>query len=259
MFVKDHAYEERCHSCPTRSTRSGFEYCELPAARLACGEPHAPRASTRGAREAARRAQGSAQGPAADRVRLRGSRGVPELPPRRARDLATHPHAKDLSTPSPRMASAATRNCLRCHTPPLRKPGGSQAGGGATARACRRGLRVVPRPGGDHVGADARQTGHDPEAQRQVRLVRDLADLRHCHDDANDPGFEFEVIDKVRRQRHGKDKLDIDGGRKRLPPSAALGLLERAFAGGRVSRNVATHDARAASNSPRSSRSGGRD
>ena len=53
-----------------------------------------------------------------------------------------------------------------------------------------------------------------------------------CHDDANDPGFEFEVIDKILRQRHGKEELDIDGGRKAVPPSAALGLLERAFAGG---------------------------
>jgi hypothetical protein len=24
-----------------------------------------------------------------------------------------------------------------------------------------------------------------------------------CHDDANDPGFEFEVIDKIEKQRHG--------------------------------------------------------
>jgi hypothetical protein len=24
-----------------------------------------------------------------------------------------------------------------------------------------------------------------------------------CHDDANDPGFEFEVLDKIERLRHG--------------------------------------------------------
>ena len=24
-----------------------------------------------------------------------------------------------------------------------------------------------------------------------------------CHDDANDPGFEFEVLDKIEVQRHG--------------------------------------------------------
>ena len=24
-----------------------------------------------------------------------------------------------------------------------------------------------------------------------------------CHDDANDPGFEFEVVEKIERQRHG--------------------------------------------------------
>jgi hypothetical protein len=39
-----------------------------------------------------------------------------------------------------------------------------------------------------------------------------------CHDDANDPGFEFEVLDKIERQRHGF--------REKPKPSATPGGAE---------------------------------
>ena len=41
-----------------------------------------------------------------------------------------------------------------------------------------------------------------------------------CHDDANDPGFEFEVQEKIERQRHGTIPPSSGGGREAhaLPP-----------------------------------------
>jgi hypothetical protein len=68
-----------------------------------------------------------------------------------------------------------------------------------------------------------------------------------CHDDANDPGFEFEVQAKIDRQRHGT--IEPGTGKKKgaasaalqlphaphapmpdLPHTAVLGALERALA-----------------------------
>jgi hypothetical protein len=55
-----------------------------------------------------------------------------------------------------------------------------------------------------------------------------------CHDDANDPGFEFEVEAKIEKQRHGS--IEAGTGRPlkrgaRLAPSAAdRALVARALA-----------------------------
>ena len=62
-----------------------------------------------------------------------------------------------------------------------------------------------------------------------------------CHDDANDPGFEFEVLDKIDATRHGTIEAGTGAARTpRRPPSARR-------AGDRASRDSATHDARRAS------------
>jgi hypothetical protein len=51
-----------------------------------------------------------------------------------------------------------------------------------------------------------------------------------CHDDANDPGFEFEVKEKILHQRHSTEPLDFEKqAAQPLPTSAEVGLLERAF------------------------------
>ncbi len=51
-----------------------------------------------------------------------------------------------------------------------------------------------------------------------------------CHDDANDPGFEFEVQDKILHQRHSTEPLDFEKqAALPVPTSATVGLLERAF------------------------------
>jgi hypothetical protein len=65
-----------------------------------------------------------------------------------------------------------------------------------------------------------------------------------CHDDANDPGFEFEVQEKIDRQRHGTIEAGTGnpkGTSAQLPPNGVDGrfgarpapdgvVAERAFA-----------------------------
>jgi hypothetical protein len=55
-----------------------------------------------------------------------------------------------------------------------------------------------------------------------------------CHDDANDPGFEFEVEEKIEHQRHGTIEAGtgkpLPARQAALPSATQLGVLERAFA-----------------------------
>lgn len=144
----------------------------------------------------------------------------------------TQAHARALDTLAAK-GKANDPDCLRCHTTGFGKPGGFQAGGGAQPGLAGVGCESCHGPGGEHATETARKQGTILRLSDKCGSCAILQICGTCHDDANDPGFEFEVIDKILRQRHGKEELDIDGGRKAaLPPSAALGLLERAFAGG---------------------------
>ena len=58
-------------------------------------------------------------------------------------------------------------------------------------------------PGGEHVA-------QDPPKPRTILSLGDKSDscvilqiCGGCHDDANAPGFEFEVVEKIEVQRHG--------------------------------------------------------
>jgi hypothetical protein len=86
-------------------------------------------------------------------------------------------------------------------------------------------------PGGDHVGEGARRQGTIVKLSDKCGSCVILQVCGSCHDDANDPGFEFEVKAKIIHQRHGKEPLDFEKkAEAALPSSAAVGLLERAFA-----------------------------
>jgi peroxiredoxin len=231
-FVVDHAYEGVCQTCHTPEHSLGFEYASF-----------LPRVS-----HAANRANLSL--PPEERDQLLAARRVPrkDLLPTAAAYVGSaacqschadehaawqaHPHAKALDTLAAK-GKAGDADCLRCHTTGLEKPGGFQANGGAQPALAGVGCESCHGPGGDHVGENARRQGTILKLSDKCGSCAILQICGACHDDANDPGFEFEVIDKILRQRHGKEELDIDGGRKTTvpPPSAAVGLLERAFAG----------------------------
>ena len=58
-------------------------------------------------------------------------------------------------------------------------------------------------PGGDHVAADAGKLGTIVSLGDKCDSCVILQICGACHDDANDPGFAFEVEDKIEIQRHG--------------------------------------------------------
>jgi hypothetical protein len=48
-----------------------------------------------------------------------------------------------------------------------------------------------------------------------------------CHDDANDPGFEFEVLDKIEAQRHGT--IEPGTGKPKQPTAHRFHTLDIAL------------------------------
>ena len=66
-------------------------------------------------------------------------------------------------------------------------------------------------PGGNHVAADARKPGTILALTDKCDSCVILQICGDCHDDANDPGFEFEVLDKIERIRHGYRDRPAEG------------------------------------------------
>jgi hypothetical protein len=128
--------------------------------------------------------------------------------------------------------------CLPCHTTAYGKPGGFPAGGDPAARPdlARVGCESCHGPGGDHVKPGVAKVGSIVSLGDKCDSCVIFQICGSCHDDANDPGFEFEVQDKIEAQRHGT--LEAGTGKPKAAEAAALGplpesavqaALERAF------------------------------
>ena len=58
-------------------------------------------------------------------------------------------------------------------------------------------------PGGNHIAPTAKKLGTIVSLADKCDSCAILQICGSCHDEANDPGFEFEVEDKIERLRHG--------------------------------------------------------
>jgi peroxiredoxin len=114
------------------------------------------------------------------------------------------PHAHAAQTIADAGKSDDT-SCLKCHTTAFGRPGGfpNDAVLGASADLERVGCESCHGPGGNHVAEDAATFGTIVSLGDKCDSCVILQICGACHDDANDPGFEFEVLDKIEAQRHG--------------------------------------------------------
>jgi peroxiredoxin len=96
-------------------------------------------------------------------------------------------------------------DCLRCHTTGFGRPGGFPEKGLPSEHADRAevGCESCHGPGGDHVAKDAAKIGTIVSLGDKCDSCVILQICGSCHDDANDAGFEFEVKQKIEKQRHG--------------------------------------------------------
>ena len=113
------------------------------------------------------------------------------------------PHSRAFATLEA-VHESSNGECQRCHTTGFEEPGGFPAGGKELHNV---GCESCHGPGGPHLAQEG--------AKGPILALGDKCDscvilqiCGSCHDDQNDPGFEFEVLDKIDRIRHGfqKDK-----------------------------------------------------
>ena len=97
----------------------------------------------------------------------------------------------------------ANDTCLQCHTTGFGRGGFSQASAGAGDDLARVGCESCHGPGSEHVGENAARVGTILSLTDKCDSCVILQICGSCHDEANDPGFEFNVEAKIEAQRHG--------------------------------------------------------
>jgi peroxiredoxin len=134
---------------------------------------------------------------------------------------STSPHGRALASLEAK-GKAQDGDCLRCHTTGYDKPGGFPVGGRAASHAALAsvGCESCHGPGGDHVKEGARRAGTIVSLGDKCDSCVILQICGSCHDDANDPGFEYEVKRKIDAQRHGT--IEPGTGKPKAGSSAAL-------------------------------------
>jgi hypothetical protein len=100
---------------------------------------------------------------------------------------------------------AEESECLQCHTTAFERPGGFESGISVSAQSdlARVGCESCHGPGGDHIGENVKRVGTILSLGDKCDSCVILKVCGTCHDDANDPGFQFKVEQRIEDQRHG--------------------------------------------------------
>jgi peroxiredoxin len=116
---------------------------------------------------------------------------------------AASPHAKAFETLAAK-GKAGDNACRTCHTTGYGK-GGFPEGGDPAKHADLLGVgcESCHGPGGDHAAPAAPKKGTVVSLADKCDSCVILQICGGCHDQANDPGFEYEVKAKIEAQRHG--------------------------------------------------------
>lgn len=210
-FVQDHDYQTACVGCHDPKHSLGFEYAKfLPRISHAANAHLAGLSLEEKRKLLAERGQPRSDllPGSADFVGSEACRSCHQA------EFATWsggPHAGALHSLEQKQKSGEP-DCLRCHTTGFGRPGGfpSEARPPAHPDLGRVGCESCHGPGGDHVGEGASRRGTIVSLGDKCDSCVILQICGGCHDDANDPGFEFEVLDKIEVIRHGT--IEPSGG-----------------------------------------------
>jgi peroxiredoxin len=220
-FLKDANYEPACLACHDTKHSLGFEVASFLPRISHAANAHIATLS------------------AEEKRKLLAERGRPggELLPSRAAYVgseacrschaaefdvwAAGPHQRAVASLAP-AGKQSDADCLRCHTTGFGSPGGFPHAAAATEHPdlARVGCESCHGPGGDHVKEGAQRIGTILSLGDKCDSCVILQICGSCHDDANDPGFEFEVKAKIEAQRHGT--LEPGTGRPKGANSAQL-------------------------------------
>jgi predicted CXXCH cytochrome family protein len=131
-------------------------------------------------------------------ARFVGSRSCEGCHPAQHEQWAGTAHARAFDTLR-KGGEEARPECQRCHTTGFEKEGGFPRGGEGLAQV---GCESCHGPGGEHVTDGAPKRGTILKLADKCDSCVLLQICGACHDEANDPGFEFELLDKLEEIRH---------------------------------------------------------
>ena len=242
-LVKRTDYESDCVRCHDAKHSLGFDYATfLPRVSHAANKailalPPEERQRIVEERGAVRK---ELLPTAADHV---GSGACQSCHPAEFETWGAGPHARAVAS-LVKAGRDSNAECLACHTTGFGRSGGFPKDGAVAQHEdlARVGCESCHGPGGDHVKEGTPKIGNIVSLGDKCDSCVILQICGSCHDDANDPGFEFEVLDKIEAIRHGT--IEAGTGRKLAPGEKSAGapagrgaearavghLIERAFA-----------------------------
>ena len=150
---------------------------------------------------------------------------------------AASPHAAAVTTLS-KAGKSTNADCLACHTTGFGRPGGFPRDGVVESHTdmARVGCESCHGPAGEHVKSGAEKIGSIVSLGDKCDSCVILQICGSCHDDVNDPGFEFEVLEKFEAQRHGtiepgtgKPKADSAAIPDSIDVALSIPEIQRAF------------------------------
>jgi len=226
-FVKDGNYEPTCLGCHDAKHSLGFEYASfLPRISHAANAKLAALPA-----EEKRKILLARRKPRQDLLPANaafvGSKACESCHAGEYATWAKGPHGHAVKSLEAK-GEAGNAECLKCHTTGFGRTGGFPADGRVADHEglANVGCESCHGPGAEHVKPGGRKVGTIVSLADKCDSCVILQICGSCHDDANDPGFEFEVKQKIEAQKHGTK-----------PPAAGVGaetsaaaVIERAFA-----------------------------
>ncbi|MFT5442080.1 MAG: peroxiredoxin [Myxococcota bacterium] len=159
-----------------------------------------------------------------------GSSACQSCHPSEFKTWSTSPHSRAVDSLVAK-GKADDATCLACHTTGMGRSGGFPKDTSGTAAdhadLASVGCESCHGPGGNHIAPEAKKLGTIVSLADKCDSCAILQICGSCHDEANDPGFDFEVEEKIEIQRHGTIEA---GTGKPLPskPSAHIAPGRRA-------------------------------
>jgi nitrate/TMAO reductase-like tetraheme cytochrome c subunit len=196
-------YSAACAACHTPEHSLGFEYAKLLPRISHAENAHVTKLSA-DERKALLEEIGARRSPLPTNAQHVGSESCRDCHESEYETWAASPHAAAVMTLS-EAGESANAECLACHTTGFGRPGGFPRDGVVESHTdlARVGCESCHGPGEEHVQEDAARIGNIVSLGDKCGSCVILQICSSCHDEINDPGFEFEVLEKIETQRHG--------------------------------------------------------
>jgi peroxiredoxin len=218
----EHDYEQVCATCHNPKHSLGFEYAQF--------RPRISHHTIVSLTDAERAELLGGGGPSRNLLPMTaemvGSNACQSCHPAEFATWESSPHGHSVQTLE-RVGKSSEAECLTCHTTAFGRKGGFPESAAVDDHRdlARVGCESCHGAGGDHIGETAKRVGTILSLGDKCDSCVSLTVCGACHDEANDPGFQFKVEERIDAQRHGT----IEAAAMRADESADRARLREAF------------------------------